>query len=292
MAAIPPNMSSHINFIADLPKYKVEKPFFFHHSVTANLDVEEKKATDNLTLLPQPVKISSMRDNDNISLDRNGFCYIQHQSKYLPGSAISLELRTLYAKETEELLTSSFNAELAFCYDVKLRSNSPEGNGAYELGHPLFVENTVAFPHSDISLASASPEIKGLLDEDQLKTYSQPGYRFRLINTWRSLLPKCEDRPLVLCDYSSLDMDDLVATDRVRPNRSKELYILKYSQSQQWYWLPDQRSDELFMFLVYDSLSDGNARLCPHTSVDNPLAPIDAPPRESVETRTLVITKM
>ncbi|KAK1636211.1 hypothetical protein BDP81DRAFT_429249, partial [Colletotrichum phormii] len=31
---------------------------------------------------------------------------------------------------------------------------------------------------------------------------------------------------------------------------------------------------------------------CPHVSVHNPLAPPNAPPRESVETRNLVITRI
>ncbi|KAJ5272561.1 hypothetical protein N7478_007686 [Penicillium angulare] len=255
MASTTSNISPHINFIADLPKYKVEKPFTSHQSLTANPDLKEQKATDNVKLLSQSVNVSGMRGNENITLDRSGFCYIEHKSKYLPSSVISLDSTSLYRKETEELLASYFNAELTFCYDVKLRKNSPGDYETYDPGHPLFVEQAAAFAH-DVSPDTAPGELKRLMNEDQLKTYSQPGYRFRLINTWKCLLPKCEDRPMAFCDYGSVNMHDLLAADRVRSaTRRKEIF-------------------------------------CPHTSVDNPSAPTDAPSRESVETRTLVITKM
>ena len=44
----------------------------------------------------------------------------------------------------------------------------------------------------------------------------------------------------------------------------------------------------MILIRVHDSANDGRARLSFHTSFENPLAPTDAPPRESVEVRTLV----
>jgi hypothetical protein len=38
----------------------------------------------------------------------------------------------------------------------------------------------------------------------------------------------------------------------------------------------------------YDSLDDGRARFTAHTAFDDPTTPADAPPRESIEVRTLV----
>ncbi len=43
--------------------------------------------------------------------------------------------------------------------------------------------------------------------------------------------------------------------------------------------------DEALVFKVYDSMKDGRARWGAHASFDNPLAPADAPPRESIEIR-------
>jgi hypothetical protein len=38
----------------------------------------------------------------------------------------------------------------------------------------------------------------------------------------------------------------------------------------------------------YDSETDGRARFAPHTAFDDPTAPADVLPRESIEIRTLV----
>jgi hypothetical protein len=63
----------------------------------------------------------------------------------------------------------------------------------------------------------------------------QPGYRFRIVNTWRSLLPVLEDRPLALCDSRSVVPEDLVAADRIVPDRVGEVYYLTYNLNHKWY---------------------------------------------------------
>ena len=47
------------------------------------------------------------------------------------------------------------------------------------------------------------------------------------------------------------------------------------------------QTDEVLLIRVHDSADDGRARLSFHTSFENPLTP-GAPPRESIEVRTLV----
>lgn len=83
-------------------------------------------------------------------------------------------------------------------------------------------------------------------------------------------MPVLEDRPLALCDFRSLDPDDLVAADRVLPNRVGEVYYLKYNPDQRWCWLEKQRSDELFMFVMYDTMPGEHARCMSPKSHDNP----------------------
>ena len=47
------------------------------------------------------------------------------------------------------------------------------------------------------------------------------------------------------------------------------------------------RRDEALVFKTYESLDDGRARWTAHTAFDNPTAPPNARPRESIEIRTL-----
>jgi hypothetical protein len=45
---------------------------------------------------------------------------------------------------------------------------------------------------------------------------------------------------------------------------------------------------EALLLKCYDSATDGRARFAPHTAFVDPTTPADAPPRESIELRTLV----
>jgi hypothetical protein len=47
------------------------------------------------------------------------------------------------------------------------------------------------------------------------------------------------------------------------------------------------RREEALVFKVFDSATDGRARFTPHTSFDDPATPPGAPPRQSIEARTL-----
>ncbi|KAI0898716.1 hypothetical protein F4806DRAFT_455425 [Annulohypoxylon nitens] len=284
------DIQTSIDFIADLPIYGEEKPFFLHPSASKNVNLDEIKTT-NVKWDTKPVTVHSMRDKDNISLEKNGFCYIKHNSKCIPNLGTNTDVLADYRKESESLLQSFLNAEFVHCYDCKMRKNAPMILESFDPSDPFLIEQVAVGAH-DISLDTVPRLLKDILNEEQLKTYFKPGYRFRLINTWRSILPKCEDRPLAVCDYTTIDANDLVATDRVYPDWNQEIYYLKHNPQQRWYWLPDQRSDEPFLFMTYDSHAGQNARYCPHVSVESPMATPHVPPRESVETRNLVITKL
>ena len=47
--------------------------------------------------------------------------------------------------------------------------------------------------------------------------------------------------------------------------------------------------DEVLLIKGWDSLTDGRARFTPHSAFDLPDTPTDAPARESIEVRTLVV---
>lgn len=124
--------------------------------------------------------------------------------------------------------------------------------------------------------------LRDLVKENpELDGYLRPGYRVRLINLrtlssfslvmmefadfcpysiWQFVLPECEDRTLALCDFMSIDVSDLIPTDRVYLTHSQGIYHLKYNEAQRWFWLPRQRSEEPFLFMTCDSKSAPVAR--------------------------------
>jgi hypothetical protein len=82
--------------------------------------------------------------------------------------------------------------------------------------------------------------------------------------------------------------DDLVASDLVYKHRVGENYAVKYNPSHRWFYVPQMQPHEALLLKCYDSETDGRARFLPHTAFEDPTVAEDAPPRESIELRTLV----
>ena len=53
----------------------------------------------------------------------------------------------------------------------------------------------------------------------------------------------------------------------------------------------EMAADEILLLKCFDSKIDGRARFAPHSAFADPTTPSDAPPRESIESRTLVFHK-
>ena len=55
-----------------------------------------------------------------------------------------------------------------------------------------------------------------------------------------------------------------------------------------WFYFPRLTPSEVLLLKIYDSRTDGTARLTAHTAFDDPTSPPHAPPRRSIELRSLV----
>jgi hypothetical protein len=109
-----------------------------------------------------------------------------------------------------------------------------------------------------------------------------------VINLWRPIRGPLRDAPLAVCDAASVDSEDLVPSDLVYQNRTGETYGVNYNPAHRWFYVPEMQPDEALLLKCYDSATDGRARFASHTAFEDPTTPADAPPRESIEIRTLV----
>jgi hypothetical protein len=91
-----------------------------------------------------------------------------------------------------------------------------------------------------------------------------------------------------VADARSFTDADLIATDLVYPHVRGETSSVEYKPGHRWFYFSQMQPDEALLIRVHDSANDGRARLSFQTSFENPAAPLDAPPRESIEVRTLV----
>jgi hypothetical protein len=82
---------------------------------------------------------------------------------------------------------------------------------------------------------------------------------------------------------------DLIATDQRFPDRTGEIYQLAYGEGHEWYYAPLMERDEIILIKGWDTLENGVARYTPHGAFQLPNQDPNAPPRESIETRTFLI---
>ena len=103
----------------------------------------------------------------------------------------------------------------------------------------------------------------------------------------RPIAAPVQSKPLAICDAKSMRPGDLIPAERRHPNRVGEIYHVAHNPAHRWYYFPAMQRGEAIVFKCYDSMTDGRARFTAHGSFDDPTTPADAPPRESIEMRTL-----
>jgi hypothetical protein len=190
------------------------------------------------------------------------------------------EVKRVYYPEAENLLKKVTGASRVFIFDHTTRRRVP---GAEDRRDGL--RQPVARVHVDHTAKSGPQRVRDLLADEAQQLLRG---RVQVINLWRPIRGPLRDAPLAVCDAQSVEPDDLVPSDLVYPHRVGETYSVTYRPSHRWFYFREMRSDEVLLLKCYDSQRDGRARFAPHSAFTDPTTPTDAPPRESIEIRTLV----
>ncbi|OAG19570.1 hypothetical protein CC77DRAFT_1051261 [Alternaria alternata] len=282
-----PNLNASLCFLAPLPKYKQEKPYRIIPGADEAFDHEISNVVPDIQ---DGIQIVDIRDRlGDFNIEDNGFEVLSHTTSFP-----ILDERSqvdAYKSEVEQLLKERLAAEKVIVFDFRHRIHREFEKGVVvDYNDPTTKEGPAIMAHSDHTLDSGTVVINSWLSEEDKTKYLTGEWRIRLMNTWRPLVAVIEDQPLALCDPRTVAPEDLFACDRVVVNKLGEVYLMRYDPRQRWYWLSSQKTSEPYVFLTWDSKSEGQPRLCPHTSFAVPVAP-DVPPRESVETRSIVISR-
>lgn len=230
------------------------------------------------------VPISDMREiADDLSVDREGFELLHHTTaveNLYDDDAIERE----YYPEIEALLRRKFGASQVVIFDVTRRSDSEAG--AQNLDG---LRGPATRVHVDYTVKSGPQRVKDILGEDEAARLDAAGARIIQINVWRPIHGPVERSPLALADASTVRPEDLIATDQIFPDRVGEIYNLAHAPAQRWYYAPRMTEEEVLLIKSWDSREDGRARFAPHGAFKLSETHDDAPPRESIEVRTLVV---
>jgi hypothetical protein len=227
------------------------------------------------------VSIHSVRGNKpEVSLDREGFELTRHSST-VRDFYDDDEVRTVYYPEAERLIAEATGASRVFIFDHTVRRRV-RGADDRAPGLPRQPATRVHVDHTEKSGPQRVRDFMGDAAEALLRG------RVQVINLWRPIRGPLRDAPLAVCDARSVAPNDLVPADLVYQHRVGETYAVTFNPSHRWFYVPDMQPDEALLLKCFDSAKDGRARFAPHTAFEDPTAPADILPRESIELRTLV----
>jgi len=270
-------------YLKDKPEYKVEKPFVFNMPMGGipgakqmNLEYERRDSV---------VLIDIRGREEQFKIDQYGFELVKHDTSFTyEDFDDELAIRSIYYQEIEELVKKKLGACKAKVFDHTRRMRMPEVKGC---GTPS-ARKPLLSVHIDQTPESSFARLKMFLPNEAA---SLQGKRFQVINVWRPLFGPLQDSPLALCDYRTINPNrDLVGTDLIFPHYIGENYNLNYNPDHKFYFVDKQKVNEVWMFKNEDTIKDPSiAKMAPHTSFTYSETPPDSRPRESIETRVLVL---
>ena len=214
-----------------------------------------------------------------LSLDKQGF-QLTHQETAVRDFYDQEEVKTAYYPEVERLLKEATGAEKVVIFDHQVRNAEPAKRGeknAREYGRAV---------HNNYTAKSGPRRVRDHLPPAEAEQRLQ--HRFAEINVWRPIRGPIESTPLAVCDSSSIDPKDFVASDLVYRDKVGETYRFTYNPSHRWFYFPRLEKNEVILLKCYDSKEDGRARFTAHSAFEDPTSAPDAAPRESIEVRALV----
>lgn len=218
----------------------------------------------------------------DLSIDREGF-ELRDSPTAVRDFRDKAEVLEVYYPEVAQLALSATGASRAFVFDHLVRKREPGQPGA--LGRREGQRPGAAGRvHADFTFASARRRLEAELGAEQAAAVP----RYSIVNLWRSIRHPVLDAPLAVCDARTVARSDLVASDIFYPERTGEIYQVTYRAEHSWSYFSAMTRDEVLLFKQFDSAPQV-ACATPHAAFEHPHAPRDAPLRESIEIRCLLV---
>ena len=196
------------------------------------------------------------------------------------------EVRTVYYREASALALAVTGATRAHVFDHLVRQRERDRK-TLTFGRPVNGRPAAnGRIHNDYTEASGRRRLQMVLGDAAEAARVQ---RYSIVNIWRSINGPVRDTPLAVCDARTLAATDLIESEVRYPRRSGEIYVARHSPRHRWAYFSEMDRHEALVFKQYDSQVSGVSRFNPHAAFDLPDIPPDAPLRESIELRCLVI---
>lgn len=216
-----------------------------------------------------------------LSLDDQGFILVD-QATAVADLTDEEALRQVYYPETSDLVRAATGAARVVVFDHTIRRRIP-GARDRAAGMP---RQPVPRIHNDYTETSGPKRLHDVMGPEAA---ALEHHRYLIVNVWRPIHGPLQDMPLALCDARTIAAGDLIPSALVYRDRTGETYAVRHNADHRWFYAPGMAGNEAWMFKCFDSDRANPARFAPHTAFDDPTAPADRRPRESIELRTLVL---
>ena len=212
------------------------------------------------------------------------------------------EVRAVFYPEMEKLLLAFYpEATDALVYNHDVFDKDYEGDRTedQDAKNPGVNANYANLVHNDLNDNSGRVRCRELLTRNLRNFGREQHYteaeadekmsrRFLSINLAKPM-ETVEQNPFVLCAWPSFADQPYINNYRVYDDRVGETTRFTYRPEHEWYWIPQQRPDEVSMLKCYDSVCDGSvSRWSFHSACIDPTAPADARCRKNVVVRAFV----
>jgi len=230
------------------------------HAAQSDRIHESNKSHTNLQFEEiEDIEITDIRGAEpDFSLDTHGFeltCEPDWLGTRFQEFDSVAKIQELYLPACEALIKNRCNARKALAFDWRIRRSSNPSklyhvrkSGPAGTLDPLTPSTTVHIDHSPAEVIRRARSVLGSEADMFLKTG-----RVRVINVWRPLYDPVVDRPLCLCDGSTVKSSDLIKVDVIMGDIERQVINVLHQQDQRWYYLSQQRPDELWLLKTFDT---------------------------------------
>ena len=241
----------------------------------------------NFEQIPARVTIHDLRGKEkSVDLATNALEVLKYEGSMQEQFENDSEIQRAHYEEISDVLKKHLGASRVIIYHHVFRAR----------GHPHATEqcnqyqrNPAFDPHVDIDASGIREKIKQMLGTEEAEKVMKN--RYEAINVWRPLGPNAiTDKPLAICDYRSVDLEKDVHPLELRGsvNTSTAYTMSRNTQGDHiWYYLSEMRSNEMFIFKMFDSKSDV-AQFAFHTAFINENVSGSDVEQKSIEMRCFI----
>lgn len=217
----------------------------------------------------------------SLTLDREGFALQTFRSSFQQWDDDAAITKQFHA-EVADFMRDTVGARRVVVFDHTIRTKANVQQQTDE--HTTTQRAPVMLVHCDYTPNSGPLRVRQLLPNEAEALLSR---RVAFYNVWKPLKRRVEEKPLAMCDVTSTTPQDFITMALRYRDRSGEIFVMRHAPQHHWWYFPGMTPDQALLLKTYDSATDGRARFLGHSAFDDPITRPDAPPRESIELRTI-----